>query len=561
ESGTSAVGGRPHQVIDVDSLETRSGPTSPYRRIGNWLRSRVVSAFADGDESMALLAGFLVGDVSGVTPATQDAMKLAGLSHFVAVSGSNVAIYLGLVALVAAPLGVGVRRRAVVGLFSLPIFVVATRFEASVIRASVMAGIVLVSRILDIGLEFWQVLSLAIFGLLVFDPWLIRNIGFQLSAAATAGVVIGARWPGIRTWVGRAAAVTVGAQLAVAPILLVHFGSLPLLSPLSNLVAAPLVSGATLAAVPGVLGSQLSMGLAASIAGIVIQIAHTAAAWPQIGWLGLVGVLAGGGTGRWFWSRSPEYVAVVAAALALLLLVPAGGQPVPGSVVVLDVGQGDAILISGGGGQFALVDGGPDEVVLLDRLREFGISELDLVVVTHGDADHVSGLSGLFGRIPVGQIWEMTEPHRTPASDHFFDLVARYQTPVAAPPVGEPVQFGDLTLRVVGPERRYQSPNDQSIVLLVSGSLRSILLTGDIEAVAQEELPALHYEVLKVPHHGGGTSDREWISSTGAGMALISVGENRFGHPVPWVVDALEASGAIVDRTDVSGSIIVPLND
>jgi competence protein ComEC len=559
-AATVSLAGRPHQVVSVEKYQLEDGDRSPYLRLGNSLRSRVQSVLADRGESSALLAGFLVGDVTGVSEATKDAMKLAGLSHFVAVSGSNVAMYMSLVFLMAAPLGVGVRRRALAGLLCLPVFVVATRFEPSVVRASVMAAIVLGSRIFDVGLEVWQVMSIAVVGLLVFDPWLIRSVGFQLSAAATAGVIVGSRWPGVGTGIGRALAITVGAQIAVAPILLSQFGSLPLMSPLSNLIAAPVVSIATTAAVPGVVGVDAALGLADAMAGLVIQIAHMAAGWPQIGWYGLLGVLIAAVVGRWLWRRSPEYLAIVAAVLALALVLVPGRDPGPGTVTVLDVGQGDAILISGGDGHYALVDGGPDEALLLRRLRSYGVRSLDLVVVTHGDADHVAGLSGLLGRVAIGLIWEQTHPHRTSASDHFFALAARHQVPLGPPPVGDTIPFGRLSLRIVGPTRRYQSPNDQSIVILVSGSARSILLTGDIEVVAQNELLRLDYDILKVPHHGGGTSDPSWLANSGASQALISVGDNRFGHPVPWVVAVLEKSGALVERTDRSGSIVVNLN-
>jgi competence protein ComEC len=560
EVGTVPVSGRPHQIVKVDEVLSVIHSQSFYRRIGNGLRSRVQQSTRGGGEEEALLAGFLVGDTSGVSPATVDAMKRAGLSHFVAVSGSNVAMYLSMVFLVVFPLGVGVRRRALAGLICLPIFVVATRFEPSVIRASVMAAIVLGSKLFDFGLEFWQVLSVAVVGLLIFDPWLIRSVGFQLSLVATAGVVIGSRWPGVRTGLGRPLALTMGAQLLVAPLLLSHFGSLPLLSPLSNLVAAPLVSAATALSVPGVFGSDLALRLAGVISGMVIQIAHTAAGWPQIGWLGLAGAVVTATLGHLMWRRSRIALSMVVAGLAVLLVFGGGSEPGSGSVTVLDVGQGDAILISGGDGHYALVDGGPDEAILLNRLRTFGVRQLDLVVATHGDADHVAGLAGLFGRVPIGLIWQQSEPHRTSALDQFSELARRYGTRNVTPPVGKTIEFGSLMIEVIGPLRRYQSPNDQSIVLLVKGSKRSMLLTGDIEEVGQNELPNLKFDVLKVPHHGGGTSDREWLSNTGASLAVISVGANRFGHPVDWVLEALAGSGARIERTDQSGSIVVNLN-
>jgi competence protein ComEC len=101
--------------------------------------------------------------------------------------------------------------------------------------------------------------------------------------------------------------------------------------------------------------------------------------------------------------------------------------------------------------------------------------------------------------------------------------------------------------------------NDESIVLMVEGPGRSMLLSGDIETHAQNDLGAVQADVLKVPHHGGGTSERRWLEGVDADQAVISVGANEFGHPVAWVADALESSGAEVVRTDQVGDVVVTL--
>lgn len=555
----TSFAGRPRQIVKVQQSEPISSRDQVYRRLGNFLRQEVHERLADGTEAQGLLAGFVVGDVSGISEATQDAMRRAGLSHFVAVSGSNVALFLALVVAVTIPFGIGPKRRAIFGLVALPVFVVATRFEPSVMRASVMAGVVLGGKVFDMALEAWQTISIAVVGLLFVDPWLIRSVGFQLSLAATVGVLVGARWPTSEGIVVRALLVTVGAQLAVAPLLLIHFGTVPLLSPLSNLAAAPLVSIATILAIPGAVGFGPSMAVAEFASGLVIQIAHTAAGWPQLGWVGLASLVLTTGLGRLLWTRSAETVAVaVAVVLVGVILVP-GGILNPGEVVVLDVGQGDAILISGGDGRYALVDGGPSEATLLRHLRRYGVKTLDLVVLSHVHADHVTGLLGLFGKVAIGEIWTDTEPHSTSASERLLELARQYDVPVRTPPLRLAVPFGELTLRPLGPIRRYASPNDQSIVLSVEGRVRSILLTGDIEVFAQSELTDLRADVLKVPHQGGATSDPEWLGSVGATEAVISVGPNDFGHPAPWVIEVLESSGAKVWRTDRDGSVVIEL--
>lgn len=559
-SATTQIGGRSRQVVEVDRAEVTGQPAGLYQAAGAAVRRHVVTTLHGGSEARGLLAGFLVGDVSGVGKATIEEMRSAGLSHFVAVSGSNVALYLGLVSALALPMGIGPRRRAMAGLLALPVFVIATGFEPSVLRAAAMAGVVLTGRLLGFALEAWQVVSVATVAVLAYDPWLAHTVGLQLSLAATCGVLLGARWPGTVSMPMRMLRVSIGAQVAVAPLLLAYFGTVPLLSPLSNLMAAPLVGLATTLGMIGVAGFAPALVPGEWLAAAVIDIAGLAAGWPQVGWPGFVAAVAAAPVVVRAPRRLMAPVALVGAAALVVIAVPGHRTLDAGEVAVLDIGQGDAILISGGDGHLALIDGGRDPALLVSRLREYGVRYLDLVVVTHGDADHAGGLAGLLGRVGIGEIWERLEPHDTPSSDEFLGLAADHGIPVRRPVAGTRLMFGNLDIEVLAPARRFESSNDQSIVLLVRGNAGSILLTGDIEVPAQIELPGVDVDILKVPHHGAATSDRSWLQSTGAGQAVISVGENDFGHPVAWVIDALVASGATVRRTDLEGDVTFDLS-
>jgi competence protein ComEC len=340
--------------------------------------------------------------------------------------------------------------------------------------------------------------------------------------------------------------------------LVLHFGLVPLLSPLANLVAAPLVAASTVLGAVGVAGPALVADLGAGLAGVVLWLARVASVWPQIGWAGLIIVAVGG----WVYLKMARFrglLALLAAAvLAVSVLAPTRAAPDAG-VVVLDVGQGDSILLSGGEGRFALVDGGPDPVSLVESLNEYGVKGLELVVLTHVHADHAIGLSGLVGRVPIRNVWARTHPHETEASLDLFRLLDEARIPVLEPTVGDQYRLGELNLTVEGPIRRYASANDQSMVVTVAGPMRSMLLAGDIEIVAQAELGHLRADVLKVPHQGAATSDPGWLRGVGADLAIISVGPNDFGHPSQEVIAALEESGAIVVRTDVAGDVPVPL--
>jgi competence protein ComEC len=544
-------------VVDADEVQVLSHSGSWFLSAGEAVRKRVRARLQPLEGGRALVAGFLVGDTSGVEPLDQDAMKRAGISHFTAVSGSNVALFLTLLFVMAGPLGIGPNLRPVIALLGLPVFAAATGFEPSVMRAAVMAAVVFGSRLLGLALEAWQVLAAAVIVLLVWTPGLASNAGFELSAAATAGVIAGARWP-LSTKLARPLAVTAGAQVAVAPILLAYFGRVPLLSPLINLIAAPVVSVATLLGAVGVIAFGPLLDIASFCASLVLWLARTTSVWPQIGWtgLGVVGLIS---LAWWRLPLARGVVAIGAAVMAVMLLVVPADRPPDAGAVVFDVGQGDSILLSGGGGRFALVDGGSDPVMLIEKLHRYGVTHLDLMVPTHGDADHAMGLTGLPGRIPIALVWFAMDPHETQASRLLIGELTEESVAVETPFVGETFDLGSLHIVVDGPLRRYAAPNDQSIVLTVVGPTRSMLLTGDIGSIAQRELDGLTADVLKVPHHGSATSDAQWLESVGASLSVISVGPNDYGHPADWVIELLEASGGHVVRTDQIGDVAVPL--
>ena len=549
--------GQPHRgtinAASVEILERAGGVAG----LGNAMRRRVIERLSPVSRGRGLLAGFLIGDLEGVDGIDREAMRRAGLSHFTAVSGSNVALYLVLLYLATLPLSLGPRMRAGIGLAGLPVYAVATGLEPSVMRASAMAGIVLIGRLFGFGLETWQVMSAAIVGLIVVDPSIVSNVGFQLSVAATAGVVVGMRWPVDGGKIVRALTVTLCAQLAVAPLLLVYFGSIPLVSPLANLVAAPVVSAATVTGSLGAVGVPFMVEIGATLASAVLAIAHSVAVLPQIDVIGFACVIAAAWLSLRFQSLRPLMAVALAVGIVLAVALP---PPVPGnSVVVLDVGQGDAMLLFGDDGSVGLVDGGPDPVVLEQKLIEYGVGPIDLLVATHIHSDHVGGLVGVVERRRFDHAVLAFEPHDSAAASALLDVLGATGVTVSSPRVGQTFDLGSLKLRVIGPQRRYASPNDQSVVLLVEGPGRTMLLSGDIEVVAQGELKGVKADVLKVPHQGAATSDPEWLVSVGATEAVISVGPNEYGHPAQWVVELLEESGALVRRTDLEGNILIPL--
>jgi competence protein ComEC len=544
------------RAVEVEVVDPAS---DPLFATGNWLRGRIISGLtaAHRGPPAALLAGFLIGDVRALPEADLEAMRRAGLSHFVAVSGSNVALFLGALWLALGPLGMR-RRRALVGVTALAIFVVVTRWEPSVLRAAGVAGLLLVGRGLGVPLDPWTALGAAVAGLILVSGELVTDVGFQLSVAATAGVLAGAGlFGGARPrWVATLLGATLAAQGAVAPVLLVHFGSVPVLAPITNLLAGPLVALTTaLGGVGLLLGIGPLVEAAVAGAGLVLGIARWAAPWPQLGWTGMAA--AASALALSTRQRLRPVVALAGAGALLVALVGAGRPPEVPTVVFFDVGQGDAALLWGPLGEAILIDGGPDPGHVLDELRGRGVRDLELVVLSHPHEDHAGGLAAVLSGLSVGKIWHPGSEGE--AFEEVMEAAGRTGVPVEVPSPGWRARIGSFSIKVLGPLRRYASPNDQSLVLLVEVHGLSVLFPGDIEAIAQRELGPVSADIMKVPHQGAATSDLGWLAESAGSVAVISVGPNRYGHPSGHVVETLDEAGAEVLRTDLEGDIEVPL--
>ncbi len=544
--------------LTVDDVVDRRGPSSRSLRAANAVRGRVLAGIEpERSAGRALLAGFLVGDTSEVPDADVEVLRRAGLSHYVAVSGGNVALFLGLWWLVTAPASRRPRLRAATGLVGLTLFVLVTRWEPSVVRAAVMAGLVLVGRSAGISLDGWAALGWTAAGTLLVSGELADDVGFGLSAVATAGVLAGSRMLVFRpSWAAAGLSASLAAQAAVAPILVTVFGSMPVLSPLANVVAAPLVTAATaLGGVGSLLGVEPLVVLGGAAAHLVLLVGRVASPWPQIGGVGAI--LAAGVVATAVW-KPTRTVGIVGIALAVVLLLGFRPAPARPAVVFLDVGQGDAALILGTG-LTVLIDGGPDPAVLEGKLAEYGVERLDLLILSHVHADHLEGLGAVVGRRPVGAVWHAFGRHESESSGPLLDRLDALDIPTATPEVGTVLRAGDVEIEVLGPLRRYAGPNDESLVVEVRVAGTRVLFSGDAEVAAQADLGTIAPDVLKVPHQGAATSDPGWLAENAGRLAVVSVGPNDYGHPAGWVIDTLESAGATVLRTDESGDIVLEL--
>jgi competence protein ComEC len=571
--------------ITAEELEVRGPPSAPLlaanvvRRV---FRSGVERAIPPREGG--LLLGLAVGDLSRFDPEVEEDFRATGLGHLVAVSGSNVVMFLAPILGVSVLLRLSAGVRFAVGVVAVLFFVLLTRWEPSVLRATVMAVIALAGILAGRPRSTIAALGAAVLLLLIADPSLAWSLAFQLSAAATAGIVAFASPIASRlSWLPRplalTAAATLGAQLAVTPILLVAFGVVPTVALLANLLAFPAVpialalglAAAGVAIVWPWLGGAVGMGAALPLgylAGVADHLAR--APFPTLTASGILipllvalAVLVASWRVR---SRNPRrrrrWLAAAMLAAILLWAAPGGaGFPAVLTVTFLDVGQGDAAVVRGPDGGTILIDSGGDEQLVARKLAALGIKRIDLAVATHAHADHVGGFPAVFSRHPVGLLLEPGCPAESPAYDDFLRSVDAEDVTVLHPRGGDRLRVGSVVLEVLGPDECTGEPNDDSIVLNLELEQATVLFTGDAEVSSQEDMLAdgdpIHAIVLKVPHHGGATSAEEFLAAVGAEVAVVSVGENDYGHPVDWVLELLQASGARVLRTDLLGDITV----
>jgi competence protein ComEC len=387
-----------------------------------------------------------------------------------------------------------------------------------------------------------------------------------------------------------AAGTTLAAQAGVMPLLLFYFRVFPLVSLPANLLAFPAVG-------PGML-----LGLAAAALEVLwhpLAVIASVLARVPIGyleWLSghlarspLPSITSSGGqvvtliVGAFvlaavaWWIRSGRRIprrAVVLGVVVLPLLVLTSafraGPPSHLTIVFFDVGQGDAALIRSPGGATILIDGGPDPDLVAAKIAALGVRRLDLMVATHAHADHVVGLPTVLTRFPVGLVIDPGCPSDAPYYSAFLSAVHSSGLPFRHPTPGTVLQVEDVRLEILGPQACHHGtrsdPNNDSLVLRMTDGPFSVMFTGDVEQPAQKDLLEDHVSVLpaavlKVPHHGGATSLERFILAVHARVAVVSVGPNRYGHPVQAVLRQLAADGMRVFRTDRAGDITVSFDE
>lgn len=560
-----------------------------------------------------IVQAMIIGYRDGIQAELMTMYQDLGIIHLLAISGLHIGVILGTLYVLLGWLPITRERKYTIMFCFIPVYIYLCGAPVSVVRAGLMAMVVLLTLRLGRskqalhGLYFVYVLTL------VIDPYQLYHVGYQLSFGVTFALI--AIYPAVRKSlamfperVQSVVGVALVAELASLPFIVYHFYQFSPLSLLLNIVLVPLyaafyIPAAFLITLVSFILPEI-VPLWAAIYENSLQWIHDRLAdvhqwiwatlhvgFPGLWWFGLYMLVLF----LWIWfveknsKKAWLCLGCLPFVLALPLVLPYLDQRA--HMMMLDVGQAEAIVIElPHREEVLLIDVGdrlrfPEEEwrigqntfeagqdVILPYLRYRGIRQIDKVIFSHGHYDHTAGLASLLGRIKIDSVWRSPV---TPQTDHEARLIAHIQAhgiPVYTLGKDDQWQTQTAHFRVLFPERRDEEDrhvaqvHDVNLVLWNQIYETSFLWTGDVEAKGEQQMledyPLLEADVLKVAHHGSNTSTTQpWLARIQPQAALISVGENNmYRHPHREVTNRLHEAGVTVFRTDIHGGIRVTVS-
>ena len=539
-----------------------------------------------------MLPGLVDGDTADLDPVLAEHFRIAGLTHLVAVSGTNCAIVVGAVLLVLRRARVGPRMCAVLCGLVLVLFVIVARPSPSVLRAALMAAVALGGLASGRERATLPALAATVLGLLAWQPQLSVDAGFTMSVLATAALLLIApgwadalRSKHIPSGLAEPIAVAAAAHLVTAPVIAAISGRVSLVAIPANVLAEPVVAVTTIVGFVAAVIAPISLPTGTLLAWIaawpcrwLIMVANyfgslhgATVPWPD-GYVGAFALLAVViAVVRVARRAGPRRLLAVTVVVFVVIQIPvrsvvAGWPPAGWFFVACDVGQGDAVVLAAGPHSAVVIDTGPDPVAVDRCLDDLGVTDVPLLVLSHYHLDHVGGIAGVLHGRTVHAV--VTGPLPQPAAG--FQLVhaalaARGLT-IGAAPIGQSLQVGAVRLDFLAPLAAFHGtrsdPNNSSVIIRATVSGERIMLPGDAEVEAQRSLVEsgldLSADVLKVPHHGSAYSDPDFLRAVDAKVGIISVGlDNDYGLPSPLLLIELARLSVPVLRTDRDGDVAV----
>ena len=531
-------------------------------------------------ETGDLLLAILLGDKKDLSEQIQINFKNSNLSHMLAVSGAHVSYIIVGLTYITQNLIMGKRKGRVFCIFFLIIFMAITNFTPSVTRACIMAILTLVSKILYKKADIYTNISISALIILLYNPYSLLDLGFQLSFGGTIGIVIFMRFikkkqeePKLLNYIKQMALVSICANIIIIPIIMNNFNTVSLTFLVSNILASPILAIIVIVGFSIIIISIISHSLSNilvfwlnPILNLLIKISSFCSKLPFakilvvtpyifniIFYYTIILYLVNYNNLKQFIKKKTVILLSIILILSNFIFYI---LPQDLKIYFIDVGQGDSTLIVTPSKKTILIDGGGSESfdvgekVLLPYLLDRRIRKIDYIMISHFDTDHCKGIFTVIENLKVKNIIISKQAEKSENYKKFKEIVANKKINIILVKAGDKIKIDKyIYFKILFPTEKLimQNPlNNNSIVSQLNYKSFKMLFTGDIEEIAEKEILNLQKDklkstILKVAHHGSNTSStQEFINSVKPELALIGVGKNNtFGHPSECVVEKL----------------------
>lgn len=582
------------ELEKVKILKSSNG--SFIHNIQKYIRDTINGTLTD--EEGNLLLAILLGDKDKLSEDIQESFKTSNLSHMLAVSGAHVSyIILGLTYVLQNSI-IGKKNGKIVCIIFLLAFMAITNFTPSVTRACIMAVLTLFSSIIYRKSDVYTNISVAALITLIFNPYSLLDLGFQLSYGGTIGIIIFIKRiqekksnSKVINYIKQMALVSIYANIIIIPIMMYHFNTVSFTFIISNIMASPILGIIVITGFLFIIASITVKPLTRLIAifikpilSILIKISQICSKLPfsnilvvtpyMFNVISYYAIIL-----YCIKSKKNNKCKIIICLLIVLILINFIIYIFPQKLRIffIDVGQGDSTLIITPDKKTVLIDGGGSdsfdvgEKVLLPYLLDRRILKIDYVLISHFDTDHCGGILTIMEKVKVKNIIISEQAEHSENYERFKKLMIHKKIRLIEVKKGDKIKIGRYSeFKILFPTSRLLSENplnNNSIVAQFNYNNFKMLFTGDIEKLAEQQIlktekAEIRADILKVAHHGSKTSSiPEFIKAVRPKIALIGVGKNNtFGHPNQQTIKNLENIKCRIYRTDLQGEIIIKID-
>lgn len=588
------------KIIGTVELEKakilKSSNGSFIHNIQKYIRDTINGTLTD--EEGNLLLAILLGDKDKLSEDIQESFKTSNLSHMLAVSGAHVSyIILGLTYVLQNSI-IGKKNGKIVCIIFLLAFMAITNFTPSVTRACIMAILTLFSSIIYRKSDVYTNISVAALITLIFNPYSLLDLGFQLSYGGTIGIIIFIKRiqekksnSKVINYIKQMALVSIYANIIIIPIMMYHFNTVSFTFIISNIMASPILGIIVITGFLFIIASITVKPLTRLIAifikpilSILIKISQICSKLPfsnilvvtpyMFNVISYYAIIL-----YCIKSKKNNKYKIIICLLIVLILINFIIYIFPQKLRIffIDVGQGDSTLIITPDKKTVLIDGGGSdsfdvgEKVLSPYLLDRRILKIDYVLISHFDTDHCGGILTIMEKVKAKNIIISEQAEHSENYERFKKLMIHKKIRLIEVKKGDKIKIGRYSeFKILFPTSRLLSENplnNNSIVAQFNYNNFKMLFTGDIEKLAEQQIlkaekAEIRADILKVAHHGSKTSSiPEFIKAVKPKIALIGVGKNNtFGHPNQQTIKNLENIKCRIYRTDLQGEIIIKID-